>query len=309
MLLVTLGDPFSVNVELAARVLAPEARATLVGSAWHWHEQLRRLGISAPAAVAFEDVGDPSLARPAETLTERERGLLSVRALERAIALSATVPRAAVLTAPIDKHACHAAGFAHPGQTEFFAEAWQGRAIMILAGPRLRVGLVTNHLALRDVAPQLTTELVAMKLELFARTLRDAFGIPRPRIAICGLNPHAGDRGLFGDEERRVIAPAIEGLRARLAAELTGPVPADTAFFRGYTGVFDGVLAMYHDQGLGPLKTVHFDDAINLSGGLKHLRVSPDHGPAQDLYLAGKASPKSFAAALSAARAYLEIPA
>jgi 4-hydroxythreonine-4-phosphate dehydrogenase len=214
----------------------------------------------------------------------------------------------AVVTGPIDKYAARAADFAYPGQTEFFADLWQSQAIMILAGPKLRVGLVTNHLALRDVAGAISSDLICSKAILLTQSLRSTFGITCPRVAVTGLNPHAGDGGLFGDEEHRLIAPALKRAQLLLGSEatLTGPLPADTAFYRGYRGDFDAVLAMYHDQGLGPLKTVHFDDAVNISGGLRHFRASPDHGPAADLFLRRTASPASLAAAIKLAGDYLQ---
>jgi 4-hydroxythreonine-4-phosphate dehydrogenase len=327
MLVVTLGEPYSVNVELLAplvqgplgRTLAGD-RVALVGSAWQWRDQLQRLGVTPPpteavaslaavrpGALAFLDVGDAGVERPAESLSPAERGRVAVRALE-ALRTLGDEPCVAVVTGPIDKHACHAAGYGFPGQTEFFEELWRGDAVMTLAGPRLRVGLVTNHLRLADVPRAVTRALVERKLGLFATTLASSFGVAAPRIAVVGLNPHAGDQGLFGDEERVAIAPAIEAVRRQppvAGLTIDGPVPADTAFHRAYHGRYDGVLAMYHDQGLGPLKTVHFDDGVNLSGGLRHLRVSPDHGPAADLFLAGKASGASWRAAMELAVAHL----
>ncbi|MCY4380851.1 MAG: 4-hydroxythreonine-4-phosphate dehydrogenase PdxA, partial [Proteobacteria bacterium] len=199
--------------------------------------------------------------------------------------------------------------------------------IMVLAGPRLKVGLITNHEALRHVTQRLTTVLVEEKLRSFITTLRllkklsqyenhgsydydatrdgsAARGMNQSenasvlRIAVCGLNPHLSDGGLFGDEEKTILQPAISKWHNRVNDQMMLHVtlePADTAFYKGYTGVYDGILACYHDQGRGPLKTVHFDTAINITGGLKHFRVSPDHGPARDLYHTGQASAVSLA--------------
>lgn len=311
MLVITLGDPFSVSVELLAPLLARGATGdlpvTLIGSLWQWQDQSRRLALpELPRRVTFLDVGDATYHKPAEKLTPKERGELARRNLETLKTLPRST-RLAVVTAPIDKHAAQAAGYTFPGQTEFFEVLWGHRAVMTLAGPRLRVGLVTNHLPLAAVSGAITKSLVEMKLELFLNTLRESFGIAQPRVAVAGLNPHAGDQGLFGDEDRDIIAPVVAAMAARHPdATITGPVAADTVFYRAYQGRYDGVLAMYHDQGLGPLKTVHFDDAVNLSGGLPHFRASPDHGPASDLFLKGAASGKSFAAALALARHYLE---
>ena len=202
-------------------------------------------------------------------MSEFRRGELSVKALE----LLKEIPdetNFSVLTCPIDKKACVEAGYKYPGQTEYFTDIWQGESIMILAGPKLRVGLATNHLALNDVSANLSTDLIEKKIELLQSTLSKVLGLKSPKIGVCGLNPHASDGGLFGNEEESVIGPAIE----KFSADVTGPFPADTLFHFAYNGQYDGVLAMYHDQGLGPLKTVHFYDAVNITGGLKHLRVS-----------------------------------
>ncbi len=337
MLVVTLGDPHGVTIELLAEELRAGRIAgpwpiVIVGSYWHWQDQWQRLGYEPPVhlhlldaadaaktlaqatnGLYFVDVGFTAAEEPAEALALELRGELAVKALtwlrdlESARLKDGRTSPLAVVTGPIDKYAAAAAKFGYPGQTEFFADLWQSQAIMILAGPKLRVGLVTNHLALRDVADAVTADLICDKAVLLARSLRSMFALPQPRIAITGLNPHAGDGGLFGDEESRVIAPAIKKAQQLLGSDavLVGPVPADTAFYRCYRGEFDAVLAMYHDQALGPLKTVHFDDAVNVSGGLKHFRASPDHGPAADLFLRRQASPASLAAAVRLAYQYL----
>ena len=328
MLVITLGDPHSVNIELLAPLLRKPGllEATpvvLVGSAWQWRDQCQRLGfdggspqlIKSPAQVQgpglyLAEVGPHEGAAPAETLDPVVRGAMSLRALAWLRQCPKDLQRLAVVTAPIDKYACAQAGFTHGGQTEFFADLWGGEAVMILAGPRLRVGLATNHLPLRDVADALSEDLIVAKLNLLIASLTSVFAQVQPRIAVCGLNPHAGDSGLFGDEERLIITPAIlrvqaEQVAARSGVVISGPLPADTAFHRAYHGEFAAVLAMYHDQGLGPLKTVHFDTAVNVSGGLKHFRASPDHGPARDLFLQHRASSASMELALSLALNHL----
>lgn len=324
MLIVTLGDPFGVTIELLAKLLAEVSESVngptvVIGSWWQWRHQLDRLGIpplpfrqvatlDGPIAKGLYFLAvdaDGAGAAPTETLAPRVRGLLAVRALE-AIRSCPKGRRIAVVTGPIDKNAAHLAGLGQPGQTEWFESLWGQPAIMILAGSRLRVGLVTNHLPLAAVAGAVSASLVEAKAHLFVNSLREHFGIAQPRIAVAALNPHAGDGGLIGDEDDRLITPALDRVRARLGADaVCGPVPADTAFYRAFSGAYDGVLALYHDQGLGPLKTVHFDEAVNVSGGLPHLRVSPDHGPARDLFLKGQASPQSFANALAMAARFL----
>ena len=335
MIVITLGDPLGVGIELVGRVLPklpPSTGVTLVGSYFHWCQQLDRLKITRPSTDPIEHLADhrPQAYQflsiensedhyPADKLSPLARGRLAVAALDRLRSIdlkrfcqstfqacntsSSIVPRLAVLTAPIDKHVCTLAGFAYPGQTEYFENLWQSQGVMTLVGPRLRTGLVTNHLPLSAVAAAITSDLVAAKLRSFIQTLQLHFGKPSPKVAVCALNPHGGDSGLFGNEDLDVVLPAIENVRQFYRStpegsysdcQIVGPMPADTAFYQGYHEHFDGVLAMYHDQGLGPLKTVHFDEAINVSGGLPHLRVSPDHGPAKDLFLTGQASKVSM---------------
>lgn len=324
MLIYTQGDPYSINVELAHSWLNQKIQTigkclpiVLIGQAAHWRDQEGRLGLSPLVwrdIKQFAEVEQPGLHWlhlaaatefvPAELMSQADRGRVAVAALA-ALHSAPKDRRLAVVTGPIDKYACHAAGFAFPGQTEFFEALWGSTAVMTLAGSRLRVGLVTNHLPLAAVATTLSAVLLEQKLRLFVQTLQSAFAIPKPRIAVCGLNPHASDQGLFGDEEARVIAPVIAHVAEATGLAIRGPLPADTVFYRALQGSYDGVLAMYHDQGLGPLKTVHFDDAINLSGGLPHLRVSPDHGPASDLFLRRQAQPASMHAAFDIACQYL----
>ncbi len=320
-LVITLGDPLGVGVEITYHALVKlkpwsAVRTVIVGSRTAWDHDLESLKLtelplawSAAASESnkpglhFVDVGGQKIPKH---LTTQERGALAIKSLEW-VNLLCNAKRLAVVTAPIDKFACHEAGFVFPGQTEFFEKIWQGDAVMTLAGPKLRVGLVTNHLPLKDVPGALTESLITSKIRLFKHTLTTTFGIKNPIIGVTGLNPHAGDQGLFGSEETNIIAPAIERAKTALGLHetLIGPLPADTAFYQGYIGKLHGVLAMYHDQGLGPLKTVHFDNAINVSGGLKHLRVSPDHGPAKDLYLKGQAASESMELALKSALTYL----
>jgi 4-hydroxythreonine-4-phosphate dehydrogenase len=177
---------------------------------------------------------------------------------------------------------------------------------MMLAGPRLRVVLATRHMALRDVPRFLVPGDIAQAAVSAARALVADFGIGRARVAVAGLNPHAGESGRFGDEENRLVAPAIQMARARLEAErvpavVSGPHPPDAVFRQAFTGAFDVVVALYHDQGLIPLKLVHFDDAVNITLGLPFARTSPDHGTAYAIAGTGRANPGSFLAALDIA--------
>ena len=318
-LIFTCGDPLSVNVEAFLRAVVPSLsrhRAVIgIGSRWQLFHQAEALGLRMPEMTPIQDlreVGprgtfwlDPWPDAPrmdARLMSEMDRGMLSKLALEQ-------VPRAsdkpmAVLTAPINKKSMSLAGFKFPGQTEFFESWWGSEAVMMLAGPVLRVALVTNHLRLADVSAAITKNLLNNKLNVTNASSKDIFGIKNPRIAVCGLNPHCGDGGLFGHEDTDIIAVAVKNARAS-GLNVSGPFPADTIFYRACQGEFDVVMAMYHDQGLGPLKTMHFDEAVNVSMGLPHLRVSPDHGPAADLYLSGQASVRSFDVALKLCERWL----
>lgn len=207
----------------------------------------------------------------------------------------------AIVTGPVPKGIFDHLQPRPPGQTEFLAERLGAtRFAMMLAGPRLRVVPVTTHVALRDVAQILTTQRIVDAGRACADALVRWFDIAAPRLAVCGLNPHAGEEGKLGDEEARIIAPAVEQLR-QAGVHAEGPVVADTVFFRAMGGRYDAVLCMYHDQALGPLKTVHFHEAVNVTCGLPVPRLSPDHGTAYDIAGKGVADPTSTALALNRA--------
>jgi 4-hydroxythreonine-4-phosphate dehydrogenase len=201
---------------------------------------------------------------------------------------------AGIVTAPINKHAMHLAGHFYPGHTEMLADLTKAKesGMMIMGGP-LKVIFTTTHLALRDVPKVLTVQKIEKAIRLAHFSLRQLFGVKKPRIAVAGLNPHAGENGLFGDEEQRLILPAIKRAKAKGMA-CSGPHPADTMFAKALTGAFDGVVALYHDQGLIPLKTVAFGHCVNITVGLPILRTSVDHGTAFDIAGKGKADPTSL---------------
>lgn len=322
MILITLGDPYSVNIECLSKILPQESGSqslVLIGCRKIWDYQASEFAFIEPLPIrdikSFDDAGPginfldidegyTSTANP-KKLSDLERGRLAFLALEKL--KSIPLVGHAILTSPINKNLAMQAGFQHPGQTEYFAALASEQGIMILAGPRLRVGLVTNHLALSDVATQITESLVYNKLKLFSHSLMKTFGIKKPKIGVTGLNPHCGDGGMFGDEDTRIIGPSLERFKRDFKDDVLveGPIPADTSFFRAYEGELDAILCMYHDQGLGPLKTVHFYDAVNITGGLPFLRLSPDHGPAADKYGLGVADTRSFAHALQYCYRYL----
>ena len=202
-------------------------------------------------------------------------------------------------TCPINKYIMHQAGFPFQGHTEFLADkTGTSDYVMMLAGPQLRVALVTIHMALAEVAEQLTAERVLKTLVVTHRGLVDTFGISAPRLAVAALNPHGGEGGLFGTEEEDQIRPAIEKAKAQ-GIDASGPYAADTLFYWAMTGKWDAVICMYHDQGLIPFKMVHFKDGVNTTLGLPIVRTSVDHGTAYDIAGTGKADPESLIASIN----------
>lgn len=330
MLVITLGEVESINTRAISYLLneIPNDHETvIVGSKAVWESQLQR-----NASLTVE--GNPVLSRrllfienifDLDNLSDTKHCFLDVtkearnpgdlktgEAAVKALNALAEITnycehrnkKLAVLTCPIDKSKASSFGFSYPGHTEYFEKLWQDNSIMILAGDKLKVGLVTNHLALSEVPDAISKKLLIQKFETLSKTLKLIYGKNNVNIAVCGLNPHLSDSGMFGTEEEMIIEPAIRELKANgHALELC---PADTAFFYCYSGNYDAVLAMYHDQGLAPLKTVHFDTAVNITGGLKHLRVSPDHGPAADKIDSNEISVNSFRSALNYCITYLE---
>jgi len=207
---------------------------------------------------------------------------------------------AGIVTAPVAKTELTAIGFRFPGQTEFLANACNRRAsdaVMMLAGPSLRTVPITVHCALADVPQKLSTELIIQKAVVTHVALMRDFGLTRPRLAVAALNPHAGENGQFGDEEARIIAPAIKALRAE-GIDVTGPVPGDALFMPRMRPTYDVALCMYHDQALIPVKALEVDDGVNVTLGLPIIRTSPDHGTAFDIAGKRKADPGAMIAAI-----------
>lgn len=224
----------------------------------------------------------------------------SLDCLEIAVGLTRSGSAAAVVTGPVAKEQLYSIGFQHPGQTEFVAERCgvsPGNVVMMLAGPTLRTVPVTTHLPLSEVPRHLTSALIESRGRAALRGLQRNFGIPEPRLAVSGLNPHAGEGGRLGIEEIEIIEPAI----AALAAEgwrVSGPHPADTMFHARARANYDAALCMYHDQALIPIKALHFEDAVNVTLGLPIVRTAPDHGTAFDIAGQDRADPRPMAAAI-----------
>jgi len=225
-----------------------------------------------------------------------------VEAIRRGAELARTGHAAALVTNPIQKETLYAAGFPHPGHTEYLAELGGAEVAMMLVCPGLRVVPVTIHRALRDALDDLTSERIVAAGRIAAAALRRDFGVGTPRLAVAGLNPHAGEHGTIGREEIDIIAPAIAALRDEGIAA-SGPFPADTMFHAAARRRYDAALCMYHDQALIPLKTIDFDGGVNVTLGLPFIRTSPDHGTALDIAGSGEANPASLVAALKLAAA------
>ncbi|MEO5742890.1 MAG: 4-hydroxythreonine-4-phosphate dehydrogenase PdxA, partial [Vicinamibacterales bacterium] len=301
---VSLGDPAGIGPEI---VVEAAARASVRGAC--------RLAVFGDEGVLDVARGIRGIGRRGKSAIERVEPLTSLRLsgalpkpgkrcgeaafryLEAAAHATAAGDCDALATAPLNKYWLHAAGHLYDGHTEYLSEVAGVSATMMLAGPRLRVVLVTTHVALARVPKLLTTERIVSAGRTVAAHLARFHAITKPRLAVAALNPHAGEGGLFGDEEARIIAPAVAKLR-RAGINARGPFPADTLFAAAAGGAYDAVLCMYHDQALIPLKLVDFREAVNVSMGLPFLRTSPDHGTAYDLAGSGRASADSMEAAI-----------
>src|SRR6266850_1286139 len=253
-----------------------------------------------PDALPVVATGKKATAKPGQPdATSAEAAITSIRqAVDDVVAGRA----AAVVTNPIAKRVLYQAGFRHPGHTEFLAElaADGGRApqpVMMLWSPALAVVPVTIHLSLREALAQLTSELIVTTARIAVADLKAHFGLARPRLAVSGLNPHAGEDGSLGSEDIDIVAPAVETLRTE-GIDARGPLPADTMFHAAARNSYDCAICMYHDQALIPIKTIAFEDAVNVTLGLPFIRTSPDHGTAFDIAGTGKANPSSLVAAL-----------
>jgi 4-hydroxythreonine-4-phosphate dehydrogenase len=307
---ISLGDPAGIGPEVVVRALAvrPDLDVRVYGDPGVLARAAEKSTVPRVADRALRAV---TTLRP-EDVTPGQPNDASGRAqlafLEAATNAVLAGEARALVTAPISKEWIGRAGFPFPGHTEYLAaRAGVGdQFAMMLAGPRLRVVVATTHIALRDVPTALTPEGIASTISLTAEALSRQFRITRPRVAVAGLNPHASEAGRFGDEERRLVEPAIALARARLttagvAADVTGPHVPDVVFRQAAGGAFDAVIALYHDQGLIPVKLLHFDEAVNVTLGLPFPRTSPDHGTAFDIAGEWKAKPESFLAALDLA--------
>jgi 4-hydroxythreonine-4-phosphate dehydrogenase len=261
----------------------------------------------AEAAAAFRtalpvvDLGIQVTAQPGHP--DGSSAPAAIAAIRRAVADVQSGAACAVVTNPVAKNVLYRSGFAEPGHTEYLARLAEEHSgvplhpVMMLWSPELAVVPVTIHLPLKEVVERLTADLIVETGRIVDRDLRGRFGIPRPRLVVAGLNPHAGEDGALGEEDIAIVAPAVERLRAD-GIDVRGPLPADTLFHAAARATYDVALAMYHDQALIPIKTLAFDHAVNVTLGLPFVRTSPDHGTAFDIAGTGKADPQSLIAAL-----------
>ncbi|WP_294172818.1 4-hydroxythreonine-4-phosphate dehydrogenase PdxA [uncultured Sphingomonas sp.] len=315
---ISLGDPAGIGPEVVAKcwdgrhvlglppfVAVGDPRSLTAV----WDGEIAQIDDPREADAAF-DYGLPLLAVPAA-----EAGVpgcptiagahCSLDSLELAVGLARAGSVAAVCTGPVSKQQLYAIGFTHPGQTEFVAERCgvsPGNVAMMLAGPTLRTVPVTTHLPLADVPARLTAAVVEARGRAVLRGLQRNFGVAEPRLAVAGLNPHAGEGGALGREEIEIIAPAVAALQAE-GWRVTGPHPADTLFHGAARARYDAALCMYHDQALIPLKALHFEEGVNITLGLPIVRTSPDHGTAFDIAGEDRADPRAMAAAIRMAAA------
>jgi 4-hydroxythreonine-4-phosphate dehydrogenase len=292
---VTLGDPAGIGPELAAAAWAAHQRGdlpgfTLIGP------RVALPHIDAP----WVDTGGSAPVTPGDASARA-----AAAALEAAAALALDGSLDAIITAPVAKSLLYAIGFKHPGQTEFFAAACgvdPADTAMLLAGPELRTVPATIHIPLSQVPQRLSADLLLRQARVLDRALRRDFALAAPRLAVAGLNPHAGENGSLGHEDRDLIGPVVQHLRAE-GIDARGPLPADTLFSAALRPSYDAVLAMYHDQALIPVKALAMDETVNMTLGLPILRTSPDHGTAFDIAGKGIANPSSFFAAIRLADA------
>ena len=230
-----------------------------------------------------------------------ETGRAMVHYITAAIDLACQGRLGAITTCPINKSAMRIAGFDYNGHTELLADRTKtDNFAMMLTGDKLRVVLVTIHIPLKNVCAMLSKESIYRTIKITASALMDRFGYKSPRIAVAGLNPHAGEGGMFGDEEKHIILPAVQHARSK-GLNVAGPLPPDTLFYHAANGQYDAVVCMYHDQGLIPFKLIHFADGVNTTLGLPIIRTSVDHGTAYDIAGTGKANPGSLVAAIKLA--------
>jgi len=321
-LALTSGEPAGIGPDITLKAWLRRAELKLpafywLGDAPSLNRRAKALGLTVPIAeVAPEEANDafaralpvvatgqPATAGPGQP-DDRSAGA-ALASIRQAVKDVTAGHASAVVTNPIAKNVLYRAGFRHPGHTEYLAELAATKnstpqPVMMLWSPALAVVPVTIHVSLHEALAQLSSELIASTARIVVSDLKSYFGIARPRLAVSGLNPHAGEDGSLGTEDKAIVAPAVELLRNE-GLDVRGPLPADTMFHEAARRSYDCAICMYHDQALIPIKTLAFEDAVNVTLGLPFIRTSPDHGTAFDIAGTGKANPSSLIAALQLA--------
>lgn len=316
-----MGDPSGIGPEIIVKALGdeqisrfcrpvvlgdPEILASTISSLWPGEDKSISLNIISspseaagmPGSIDLMPVSDLKSGDITPGKPTVESGRAMVEYIIRAVEMDRAGDIGAMVTCPINKALMHRAGHRYDGHTQLIAHLTNTQDyVMMLAGTRLRVALVTIHCALKEVPRILDKETVYRTIIITARALEQDFGFQNPRLAVAALNPHAGESGLFGSEEEEIIGPAVKSAMDA-GFNVAGPLPPDTVFHMAASGQFDAVVAMYHDQGLIPLKLLHFSDAVNVTLGLPIIRTSVDHGTAYDIAGTGKADPSSLKAAI-----------
>jgi len=321
-LALTSGEPAGIGADITIKAWLRRADLKLptfywLGDAASLDRRAKALGLAVPitevapeeASEAFTRAlpvvatGHAATARPGQP--DGNSAGAALASIRQAVEDVTAGRASAVVTNPIAKNVLYRSGFRHPGHTEYLAELAATKnstpqPVMMLWSPALAVVPVTIHVSLREALAQLSSELIASTARIVVSDLKFRFGIARPRLAVSGLNPHAGEDGSLGTEEKTVVAPAVERLRSE-GLDIRGPLPADTMFHEAARRSYDCAICMYHDQALIPIKTLAFEDAVNVTLGLPFIRTSPDHGTAFDIAGTGKANPSSLIAALQLA--------
>jgi len=298
---ITMGDPLGIGPEVTLKAM-PQFRGG--------HTSFKVFGDPVLLKSLPENELVPvSIAGRTGKFNASSAGQASIAYLDQAMQAYKNGEIDALVTAPISKSHVHQAGFPFPGHTEYLAHhTGTKKCVMLMAGPRLKVALVTIHEPIARIPQLLTQEKIIDCIEVTLKDLHDRFHLKDPRVAVCGLNPHAGEDGLLGSEERETIVPALEAARKR-GYRVAGPMVPDAVFHEAYEGHWDVVICMYHDQGLIPFKMVHFKEGVNVTLGLPLVRTSPDHGTAFDIAGKGIADPASMIAAIRMAIQLIGVPA
>lgn len=317
---ITMGDPCGIGPEIVLKALKSPAirniaNFVIIGDSGVFERTARQLSIpmkyatishiseaddsQLPVSILSTDDFKPGIMRRKRATAEG--GELSVQCVIKGINLAMSGHIDALVTAPICKEAIHLGGYGYPGHTEML-HTFSGaeRVVMLMVGGKLRVAFATTHIAIKDVPQSITVEDILRTIIITDNGIKQYFGIKKPKIAVCGLNPHAGEEGIFGDEEKKIIIPAIEKAKKR-GIRCDGPVSADTVFYKALRGAYDAVVAIYHDQGAIPLKLHAFETGVNITLGIPFVRTSPDHGTAYDIAGKGIADPRSMAEAIKMA--------